>query len=150
MKDKKNIKYYRQETSYSCGPACLRMVLSLFDVVMNEPELIDLCETDLFGTTCEQIIEAAKKLGFHAEKFKETSKINTTKLLSAKLPLIALVDASKLYGGIPLGHFVVIVRIENSTIIYHDPIIGEKLTVDLVDFLDAWENCSFRGVSIWR
>lgn len=63
---------------------------------------------------------------------------------------ITLIDSSELYGGMPAGHFVVILDIKENNIIYNDPIIGEKLTIDINEFLKAWEKFKFRGVKIWK
>lgn len=150
MKKKNSIKYFRQTTSYSCGPACLRMILSLLGKNIAEPELIDRCGTTLFGTTCNQIRDAATNLGYQSESFKELEESNITNFIKESVPLIALIDASELYGGMPSGHFVVVLAIEDEIIIYHDPIMGDNLSTDINSFLNAWQKFNFRGVKIWK
>jgi len=136
--EKIKVKYFQQITSYSCGPACLRMILSAFDKYISEEELIELCNTTLFGTTCNQIREAAINLGFHAETFKQTSKKEVLNYIGDKLPLIALVDAAELYGVMPVGHFLVVLEIRQKTIVYHDPAIGANKNIDINTFLNVW------------
>lgn len=55
---------YRQETEYSCAPACLRMVLASFGLLKTEQELCVLCDCTACGTDAFKLVEAARKLGF--------------------------------------------------------------------------------------
>lgn len=55
---------HRQETPYSCGPACLRMVLELFGVHKEEEELRTLCDCTFDGTDQVLLVTAARDLGF--------------------------------------------------------------------------------------
>ncbi|HDP98544.1 MAG TPA: hypothetical protein ENN22_05085 [bacterium] len=150
MKKKNGIKYFRQTTSYSCGPACLRMILSSFGKNIDENKLIDLCGTTLFGTTCNQIRDVATNLGYQSKSFKELEESNITNFMNESVPLIALIEPSELYGGMPSGHFVVVLAIEEEVIIYHDPIMGKNLSTDINTFLNAWHKFKFRGVKIWK
>lgn len=151
LKGKKiKVKYFQQTTSYSCGPACLRMIVSAFGKETTEDELIELCGTTLFGTTCNQIQEAAINLGFYAETFVQISKKEVVNYINDKLPLIALVDAAELYGSMPVGHFVVILELKQKIIIYHDPAIGANQKIHANTFLNAWQKFDFRGVLIWK
>src|SRR5437870_10372961 len=57
--------FHKQETRYSCVPACLRMVLGSFGVDLAESELRDRCDTTPFdGTNALKAIDAARELGF--------------------------------------------------------------------------------------
>ena len=126
------------------------MILSDFDKEISEEKLIELCDTTLFGTTCNQIREAAIKLGFQAETFKDISKKEILNYVNKKLPLIALIDAAELYGLMSVGHFIVVLEIKKDIAIYHDPAIGAKKYIDVNTFLNAWQKFSFRGVVIWK
>lgn len=59
----------KQETPYSCGPACLRMVLEWFGVLKEEEGLRTLCDCTFDGTDQVLLVKAARDLGF-----KETRK----------------------------------------------------------------------------
>lgn len=55
----------KQETDYSCVPACLRMVLASLGVFKTEQELRELCDcTVLEGTSALKAVDAARASGF--------------------------------------------------------------------------------------
>ena len=58
--------FYRQETRYSCAPACLRLGLSAFGVHLEEARLRDLTDCSPLGTDAFQALEAARQFGFPA------------------------------------------------------------------------------------
>ncbi len=64
VKKMPKVPYFRQKRDYSCGPASLRMILSCFDLEIDEEKLIELCGTNRLGTSRFQIVEAATKLKF--------------------------------------------------------------------------------------
>lgn len=73
------------------------------------------------------------------------------KSLENKNPIIALIDPSIIYGGIKgIGHFVVIIGIENGKVVYHDPDAGNNLSVALNLFFESWKQYKFKGVKIWK
>jgi len=41
-----NIKvpFFRQEVWYSCGPACMRMILAFLGIIKTEEEITEVCE----------------------------------------------------------------------------------------------------------
>ena len=56
-------------------------------------------------------------------------------------PVIVLLDAGILYGGIQgFGHFIVITGFDNNNIIYHDPDIpdGQNAKCSIDRFIQAW------------
>ncbi|NUO79027.1 C39 family peptidase [candidate division KSB1 bacterium] len=151
MAKKKAVKYFRQATFYSCGPACLRMMLPAFGLDATESELINICGTSSFGTTCEQILEAAQLVGLTGETFKIRTIAELDGILKKRLPIIALIDAAVLYGGPPLsGHFVVVLKTKSDEIVYHDPAMGPNRTVAIGLFLKAWQVFNLRGVRLWK
>jgi hypothetical protein len=60
--------FYRQETRYSCAPACLRMVLGAFGVHADEEQLRHLTDCSPLGTDAFQLIEAARQFGLTASR----------------------------------------------------------------------------------
>src|SRR5258708_19215445 len=56
--------FFRQETDYSCVPACLRMILAYHEIETTEEELIRACRCTQSGTRASDLIEAAKIFGF--------------------------------------------------------------------------------------
>ena len=145
------VPYFRQKRDYSCGPASLRMILSYFGLEVGEEKLIELCGTNRLGTSRFQIVEAATKLKFRADTFAELTMEQICDILEANLPIIALIDAGRIYGGISgIGHFVVIVGRMESKVVYHDPVMGQNLVTEEEIFFQAWQEFKFRGVKIWK
>jgi ABC-type bacteriocin/lantibiotic exporter with double-glycine peptidase domain len=56
--------FYKQETPYSCVPACVRMVLTRFGRELSEAELRALCDCTPFGTEALNAVDAVRQLGF--------------------------------------------------------------------------------------
>ena len=56
--------FHKQETRYSCVPACLRMVLGSFGVDISESELRTRCDCTPYGTDALMAVDAARALGF--------------------------------------------------------------------------------------
>ena len=52
------IPYFKQESWYTCGPACLRMVLAFFGIARTEAEVMKECDTTELGTTTMKISTA--------------------------------------------------------------------------------------------
>jgi len=59
---------FKQEKTYTCAIACLRMVLDSFDFAIDEPSLLELCQTDIDGTSADDLVRASNELGFQARK----------------------------------------------------------------------------------
>lgn len=147
-----DVPYYRQHRDYTCGPACLRMVLAYYGHETDEVSLTMLCGTNVFGTGLSDLTNAARQLGFRAEYTHCESLADLTDALARSIPPIAMVDAAKLYhvGEItPLGHLVVVIGASVSEIVYHDPLIDRELRVTTEIFLRAWEVFARGVVLIW-
>lgn len=134
------VPYFRQEKWYTCGPACLRMLLAFFGINASEEEIEKACETTELGTTSTQIVSGASKFNVELVAIKNATLQDIKKLLE-KNPVIVLIDPSHIYGGIEgFGHFIILVGLENDEIIYHDPDIldGEFKRCAIQTFLKAW------------
>jgi ABC-type bacteriocin/lantibiotic exporter with double-glycine peptidase domain len=67
-KPKSKPRLFRQEKFYTCAVACLRMVLDFHGRECDEANLCELCATDFSGTSPDALVDAARQLGFKAEK----------------------------------------------------------------------------------
>lgn len=148
---KLEVPYFEQEKSTTCGPACVRMVMSYHGVDQSERELEEVCETSWLGNTCEELASGSQKLGFAAEVIENVTLEGLEDSVNSGTPLIALLDSALLYGGIQgFGHFVVIIGLEKGMVYYHDPDLEKDLSKDTGVFLNAWAKYSFKGVKIWK
>jgi len=140
---KLKVPYFGQEKWFTCGPACLRMLLAYFGNDISEEELEKACGTTELGTTPTQISTGASEFGMDAMATKNANLEDLRKNLENRLPIIVLIDPSYIYGGIAgFGHFIVITGIDegNNEIIYHDPGISEGgfRRCEIEKFLKAW------------
>ena len=127
------------------------MVLFYLSIAKSEEEVSALCEADLIGVTCDQIADAADRLGLCSEVLIHTSEDHLEVLLRRGSPLIALVDAGWLYYDITgFGHFVLIVGVEQEEVVYHDPEVGRHCRRKIAEFFEAWERFECLGVRIWK
>ena len=127
-----NIKPFRQKPGY-CGPASLKMVLSYFGVEKSEMSLVRLskCSKDK-GATAENLLKAAKKLGFKGF-IKDYSDFKDVKrFLKKKIPVI--VD----WFSVDEGHYSVVVRVDGKKIYLQDPELGRLKIMKLKEFKTVW------------
>jgi len=146
------VPFFRQNRYYTCGPVCLRMILAYSGYETDEVSLSMLCGTNVFGTSAEQLVEAAQRLGFEGY----CKLWNKYSLLSAALkenvPPIAAVDATILHGKqqhIYTKHDIVLLEITASRVVYHDSDVGQNLFVSPVLFKEAWRRARNEVILIW-
>jgi predicted double-glycine peptidase len=127
------VKIYRQSRSY-CGPASLRILLTRYDRFLTESYLARLAKcTRRKGTTGENIVEAAKRLGFYAY-MKDNAKIDDVKRY-VKQGFPVIVDWFSPMGG---GHYSVVIGFEKNRLYLADPYLGRKRIVKIKDFMEVW------------
>jgi len=118
--------FHKQETRYSCVPACLRMVLGSFGLDMSEGELRVRCDTTaIYGTDAMLAVEVARALGF-VRTAKYTLTFDELKALVADghCP-IAFVDLNPI-DGVDDIHALVLIGIGMEDVIVLDPLQGER------------------------
>lgn len=148
---KLNVPYFSQEKNTTCGVACLRMVMAFYGKDIEESELEEACETGWLGNTCGELVQGVQEYGFEAEETENISADYVKTILRKNHPIIALLDAAILYGGIEgFGHFVVITGLEDDKICYNDPDMDKEIEKSTTDFFKAWSKFSFKGVRIWK
>ena len=94
------VPYYKQQEWYTCGPACLRMLLKYIGTSTPEEDVAKACGTTELGTTPLQLVKGSKVFGFDADAIKYEDIDDLKSGLKSGNPVIALLDAGILYGGI--------------------------------------------------
>ncbi len=64
------VPYYKQEEWYTCGPACLRMLLKYIGTSAPEGDVAKACGTNELGTTPSQLVKGSEVFGFDADALK--------------------------------------------------------------------------------
>lgn len=130
--------FYKQETEYSCVPACLRMVLASLGVIKTEQELREMCDcTTLEGAAALKMIDAARALGFTETRKQNLSLDDLEYELERGLFPITYVGVSTSASKLPEKHAVVVVAIEGDQVQTLDPARGE-IILSREEFFVEW------------
>lgn len=146
------VPYFKQNRDYTCGPACLRMVLAYYGIQQDEVTLTMLCGTDVSGTALEDIANVARRFKLSAERSRLENLTEAQGWLARGIPFIADVDAVSLYeqeDPVPAGHLVVVIQVDEQ-VIFHDPERGAIQKVERKNFDAAWQKYRRGAVLIWQ
>ena len=128
--------FHKQETPYSCVPACVRMVLASFGRELSEAALRVLCDCTPFGTEAINAVDAVRQLGF-PDTGKHTLSLDEL-AVQVRRGLSPIVFVNTLpIDGITGGHALVVVGIEQTDVAVYDPLHGER-HLPRATFKSAW------------
>jgi len=131
------MKYYRQIDETDCGPACIAMVASHYNLYITIGKVRELCKTDFIGTNLAGMKSAAENLGFTANAMRGEVN-NATLNQKITFPFIAHVripiDDNKI-----LDHYIVVTNINKFNVTIWDPDFTRgKHKLSRSDFLKLW------------
>lgn len=110
---------YQQKTQWTCSAACLKAVLNHWGTQVPEIELIQaIGARPNRGAECNEIAEAARKLGFLAFEYSFDSIEQARVLLEQDIPIICDVQSFNHPGK---GHYVVMVAANDRFVQLMDP-----------------------------
>jgi ABC-type bacteriocin/lantibiotic exporter with double-glycine peptidase domain len=128
--------FHKQETRFSCVPACLRMILLSLGVDMPESDLLVRCDSTILGTSALAAVDAVRVIGFGASA-KHTLTPNELKNLVAggQFPIVFV-------SMLPIDarddlHALVVTGVSQHDVTVLDPLTGER-TIPLPTFTAAW------------
>lgn len=125
-------KPYRQKPGF-CGPASLKIILDYYGLEKTEEELVNLAgSTAAHGTSSEDLIRTAKKLGFSAFQTDCATYTDMKQWLRQKIPVI--VD----WFSQDDGHYSVVVGLDENNIYLQDPELGQMRAMKKNDFFRVW------------
>ena len=133
MKSRKELRkiFTRQHGEYSCGLACLAMVIKYYGGNARQEDLRNISGTSLQGTSLLGLYQAAKKLHFDTEGYEA----DMDSLKSLKAPVILHIIKNQ-----QMEHYVVCFGYGNNRFIIGDP--GES-TVSYwteKEIIDCWKS----------
>jgi len=147
---KLSVPHFQQATSYTCIPACVRMVLAYHGKFYSEQELAFAFHTvPLLGTLPENITPALEEWGHHVRWFERGTLEQLTKLLAQNLPVILFVRAKDLPQGGSGLHALVVVRLDHRAAVLLDPTLKKALRLNIKEFIRIWTNFGNEGMVIW-
>ncbi len=128
--------FHKQETRYSCVPACLRMVLGSFSVDISERALRTRCDCTPYGTDALMAVEVARALGFVKTAQYTLSLAELQTVVTAGHCPIVFVDLNPI-DGLEAIHAMVVVDVREQEVVVLDPLQGERRFPGYV-FTAAW------------
>lgn len=131
-----SLPFFKQETPYSCVPACLRMALAHWDIETDEDQLRLQSYTTLWGTRARDAIACIQSFGLAAEEIRDATLNDLRQWLKQDMVAILLIDHQPLRGE--LGrHAIIAESVSESQVQYLDPLSGRQTsTLELIDH--AW------------
>ena len=128
--------FHRQETRFSCVPACLRMVLLSLGVDLPESQLRARCDSTILGTDALKAVDAARQLGFPASG-KYTLTLDELKgLVAAGQYPIVFVSLLPIEAHDDT-HALIVTECPAEEVHVLDPFTGERV-LPLQTFSAAW------------
>ena len=145
------VPHFFQSHAQTCGPACLRMLLAVFGLSVDESSIAQVCRLTPIGCGLQGLLAGAKALGVNADELRLTTETAALAALSNEVPFVAMIDLSTLENVLPLfqWHFVVPLGVVQDTVTFHDPADGPDRRAKLDDFLAAWATAGYGGIKIW-
>ena len=128
--------FHKQETRFSCVPACPRMVLLRDGLDVPESDPRTLCDSTILGTDALKAVDAARHLGFtRSAKYTLALYELRTVVGLGKLPIVFV-------SMLPIDaradtHAVIVTGLTEQGVLLLDPVAGER-EIPLNTFTAAW------------
>jgi ABC-type bacteriocin/lantibiotic exporter with double-glycine peptidase domain len=132
----KKFPYYKQETNYTCGAACMRMALEFFNIIMTEKQIAKLLGTNRVSGTRNKnfpIIAEKLKLSYIAMR---NGTINDLMVYKKKGFIII---TCFFYPPDKTGHYSILKKINSKLIFFWDPFLGENHKYKISYFEKNWK-----------
>ena len=144
---KSKLRLFRQEKTYTCAVACLRMILDYMGLEVDEPSLVALCQTDVNGTSADDLVIAANKLGFQARKEYSSIKGIQEYLNQGIFPILYVNLLA--IDGLAITHAFVLEAMTRGAVTVLDPWRGRR-KIALQQFEIAWEKTRYLMVVVQK
>ena len=140
---------YKQTTSYSCGPACMKMLLSALGITKSEAYLIKVLKANhTLGTSSKNFPKYVSKRGIEWVRhygMTPQDSIKTLKRLSKFYTMmICFYDRRS-----KEGHYAVVKRVGSRYIHLLDPAYGSNVKINLATFKQLWSTEYFGKETCW-
>lgn len=131
------IPYYEQETIYTCGPACMRMVLASLGIKKSEDQLTKLLGTNkIRGTNHRDFVSLAEKFKLRYSVNREATIHDLKYYYNNHYKIIVCYFHTKDKEG----HYAIIRKLTPSKITLMDPIDGPRKTYSINYFNKIWSS----------
>ena len=129
------MEYHRQEAKHTCGPACMRMVLSALEIRKTEKILARILKTGKrYGTLNRNFPLAARKYNLKYRSCGLARISDLRDIMKQNYIVIVCYFLEKEY------HYAVVRKITRSHIYLHDPLAGPDTKFPLNRFRKIWKS----------
>jgi len=128
---------HRQNHPYTCGPAAAKIVMDYLRYPVSESHLARLCKaTPRKGTNPEDMVAAARRMGFFAQEKRRMSVYSVKRLVRKGIPVIVNYQDTPEYGE---GHYAVIIGFSRTHFVLSDPASNVGFEEIIIkDFMKQW------------
>ena len=123
---------YKQTTDYTCGPACLRVVLAFYGREVSEKEIAQQISTTHHGTPPSKLLEGAWSYGLKGRWRKNSSINDLRRYVEEGTPVIVN------WFSHDDGHYSVVVGVDDKKVTLLDPEDGKLHSMPHEVFLRVW------------
>jgi ABC-type bacteriocin/lantibiotic exporter with double-glycine peptidase domain len=139
----------KQETPFTCLPACVRIVLSYYEHELCEEDIAAACQVNRRGTRFDHVVKFVRSIGFEITRIKDGGINDLFEHLTVNQPIIAALGAEHLpYASTRSTHAVVICGLKENEVIFIDPAPGKEIHLDSLTFYKAWTSRGCSGLVI--
>jgi ABC-type bacteriocin/lantibiotic exporter with double-glycine peptidase domain len=129
------IPYYKQETNYTCGAACMRMVLESMKIKKSEKQIANLLKTNkVVGTWHKNIPELAEKYKLNYLILRDATWLDLVFYHQTGWRVIVCLTREK------VPHYAVVKKINWHSIYFLDPYYGPKERMFIHRFKKKWHD----------
>ncbi len=128
------IPYYRQQTTYTCGPAVLRMLAGALGRPVSERRLSRLCLTSAKRGTPNTVMAILGKALLGVRTYPAA----TWKQLESALEHGHPVVVNYREPGEEAGHYAIAVGLNDEAIVLFDPWHGPRFSLPVEEFRQRW------------
>lgn len=141
------VRYYEQETAYTCGAACMRMVLESLGIKKTEKQVAGLLGTNkIRGTNHRDFVSLVEKYKLRYSVHREASLQDLKYYFKNHYKIIVCY----FHPIEKEGHYAVVRNIKRNKITLMDPNDGPSKTYLLSYFKKFWgSNKTFEGERSW-
>lgn len=129
------VPYFRQTKDYTCGPACVRMLMALHGKRFSEKHLTRSLKTNQdTGTRKKEIVRFAKRRGLACHVKTRATWRDVSRKIRRRMPvMVSYTEPSD-----NEGHYALVTGKRNHTVLLHDPWNGKHFQISLRAFKRRW------------
>jgi len=128
-----DIKALKQETHYTCLPACIRILLNYLGNDKTESDIAYSCHTTKAGTFLRNAVRAIQNFGYEVAQIQEGTLDDLFQSILHQEPVIVILGVERLPYGDFGTHAVVVIGFQEKDILFIEPASGKEVQMDMLE-----------------